>query len=94
MLMPERILINERNAIERNVEGLKNGSRKILELANKNFELQELRIKAADPQTILAKGYSLTLDSSGKIIRGAKGIESGTKITTRFADGEIRSIVE
>lgn len=91
---PGRIFDNEKEAIYRGIEGLKNGSRKILELANKNFELQELRVRAADPQTILKKGYSLTLDENGKVVKGAAGLTSGARITTRFADGDIRSIVE
>lgn len=91
---PERLFQNEHDVIERYADGLKNGSRKILELANKNFELQELRVKTVDPQTILKKGYSLTLDSNGKVIRGAANITSGTLIVTRFADGDVRSIVE
>lgn len=88
------ILREETARIDRNIEGLKQGSRKILDLAKSKFNLSEVKVKAADPETTLAKGYSLTLDANGKFIRNASQLKAGDKLTTRLRDGEITSVVQ
>ncbi len=51
------------------------------------------RLRLLGPQSTLERGYSITLDSAGRILRSAKGITEGTELTTRLADGRLRSIV-
>lgn len=94
MTAPKRSLASGLEALDRGEVGLKNGSRKLLELARSNFLLVETRLKAADPNTILSKGYTLTLNSEGKAIRSAKKIASGELLTTRFCDGSVTSVAK
>ncbi|MBR2059838.1 MAG: exodeoxyribonuclease VII large subunit, partial [Fibrobacter sp.] len=90
-----RFMLREETArLDRNVEGLKQGTRKILDLAQSQFKLTELRVKSADPETALAKGYTLTLDSSGKFIRNAAQLKSGDTLRTKFRDGTVESVVQ
>lgn len=56
--------------------------------------LLETRIKAADPRSILSRGYTLTLDSSGKVSRSVKDFRKGEEIRILFPDGEIKAIVK
>lgn len=88
------IIRDEKARMERNIEGLRQGSRKILDLAKSNFNLSETKVKAVDPATILAKGYSLTLNAEGKFIRNACDVKSGDTLTTRFKDGTVTSVVQ
>lgn len=88
------IIRNENARLDRDVEGLRQGSRKILDLAKSKFSLSEVRVKAADPATTLAKGYSLTLTADGKFVRKASQLKPGDKLTTRLRDGEVISIVQ
>lgn len=88
------ILRGENDRLERNTEGLKQGTRKILDLEKAKFSLLEIKVNTANPANILAKGYSLTLDSAGKFIRSASQLKSGDKLTSRFHDGEVTSIVQ
>lgn len=83
----------EHDRLERNTEGLKQGTRKIIELEKTKFALNEIKVKAADPSTILSKGYTLTLDANGKFIRNASNLKAGDRITTRFREGDITSQV-
>ena len=87
-------LKSEHDRLDRNKEGLKQGSRKILDLAKSQFELISEKVKNADPKTTLAKGYTLTLDANGKFIRNKDRIKPGDTLTTRFKDGSIESIVK
>ena len=88
------IFRGENERLSRNAEGLHQGSRKILDLEKSKFELIELRVKSADPATVLAKGYTLTLDANGKFVRNKSQLKSGDKLTTRFKDGNITSVVQ
>ena len=84
---------NESIRLDRNEEGLRQGSRKILDLEKSKFELMDVRVRSVDPQTIIAKGYTLTTGSDGKFIRSASDLKSGDVMRTRFRDGSVESIV-
>ncbi len=88
------VLRDENARLDRNAEGLHQGTRKILDLAKSQFTLLETKVKAADPATALARGYSLTLDANGKFVRNANQLKAGDKLTTRFKDGEVTSVVQ
>lgn len=90
----QHILRGENERLERNGEGLRQGTRKILDLEKARFSLFETRTNAVNPKNILAKGYSLTLDSSGKFVRSANQLKPGDKLTSRFHDGEVTSVVQ
>lgn len=57
------------------------------------IQLTEQFIKMASPAYVLKRGYSLTL-KDGKIVKQAAGLVAGDKLVTRFADGEVKTIVE
>ena len=85
------IIKNEKSRIQRNAEGLKQGSRKILDLEKTKFDLMESRVKSVNPKTILSKGYTLTLDASGKFIHNAGQVKAGDILRTKFRDGIVES---
>lgn len=87
------IIKNESARLERNVEGLRQGTRKILDLEKTKFSLLEVRTKNADPATVIAKGYTLTLDANGKFIRNASQLKQGDIMRTQFKDGFVESTV-
>jgi exodeoxyribonuclease VII large subunit len=51
-------------------------------------------LAAYDVERQLERGYTLTLDEAGRLVRQADAIAVGGQITTRFADGMVRSRVE
>ena len=57
------------------------------------IQLTEQFIKMASPDYVLKRGYSLAL-KDGKIIKHATGLASGDELVTRFADGDVKSIVK
>ena len=88
------IFRGEQDRIDRNSEGLHQGTRKILDLEKSKFNLMELRVKNADPETTLSKGYTLTLDANGKFVRNKSQLKPGDTLTTRFKDGSVISVVK
>jgi exodeoxyribonuclease VII large subunit len=51
-------------------------------------------LNAYDVERQLERGYTLTLDADGRILRSVADVARGGEIVTRFADGNARSLVE
>ncbi len=51
-------------------------------------------LEAVSPLKILDRGYTITTDDSGRVLRSATGINPGQRLTTRFPDGQVYSITE
>lgn len=51
------------------------------------------KLSVLSPYSVLDRGYSLTTDSAGAIIKSADAVSAGDEIVTRFKTGEIRSVV-
>ena len=65
----------------------------LLQKEQNKLQLLCQRVVAADPENILKRGYTMTL-CDGRIVHCAAELSKGNIITTRFADGEVRSRVE
>jgi exodeoxyribonuclease VII large subunit len=53
----------------------------------------ESLLRAADPRTALARGFSLTTDASGSLVRSVAQALPGTIVETRVVDGSFESVV-
>lgn len=57
-------------------------------------DMIESRILSADPRNILKRGYTLTLDASGKVVRSASAFSPGDTLRVLFPDGEVNATVK
>ncbi len=76
------------------LENLKKSFSNFTHLTEAKLDVLEERLHALDPKTILARGYSLTFNDSGKLIKNAADVVCGMKLVTRFADGDVQSVAE
>lgn len=51
-------------------------------------------LKALGPENVLERGFSITFDKDGGIVKDAGTMKKGDRITTRLLKGEVRSKVE
>lgn len=51
------------------------------------------KLEALSPLSVLARGYSLTFDTDGKLLRDAAAVHRGDRVRTRLARGEFESEV-
>lgn len=67
-----------------------------LSLEKKRAKLDQLdaKLSVLSPYSVLERGYSLTTNASGVVIKNADTVKPGDEITTRLASGEIRSVVK
>ncbi len=91
--IPQFHLRTEHERLKRNKDGFTIGVQKILKLKLAHFELLETKVRLADPETLLARGYSLTYRKDGKPVRNGESLKSGDVLVTRFAQGSVESVV-
>jgi exodeoxyribonuclease VII large subunit len=67
-----------------------------LQLLKRNDKLAYLtgKLNTVSPLSTLSRGYSITHDENGNIVRSAEVVREGQLISTRFADGSVISRVE
>ena len=51
------------------------------------------RLASLDPAAVLSRGYSVTRDADGRVVRRPSDVRAGAEVTTRLAHGQIRSRV-
>ncbi|MDP2136304.1 MAG: exodeoxyribonuclease VII large subunit [Candidatus Didemnitutus sp.] len=52
------------------------------------------RLESVSPRSVLQRGFAIVRDEAGQPIARAKGVKSGQKLVSEFADGDVRSRVE
>jgi exonuclease VII large subunit len=48
-------------------------------------------VRAFDPARSLARGWSITHDGDGRLVRSTADVGGGSELVTTVADGEVRS---
>jgi exodeoxyribonuclease VII large subunit len=66
---------------------------RLLENATNRFRHVEGILRVLGPEATLRRGYSITTDESGKLIRSKLSVQKRMKIKTRVSDGEFDSEV-
>ena len=67
------------------------GSR--LKASRRGLTSAEAGLRTLSPTAVLERGYSITFDGSGRVLRSAAQATEASTILTRFADGAVRSRV-
>jgi exodeoxyribonuclease VII large subunit len=62
--------------------------------AERGLATVEARLRALDPQRALARGWSITRASDGRLVRGPTDVVPGDALVTQLAGGEVRSTVD
>ena len=83
-----------RSRIAVSVERLRNRPRTALERQSQKLMMHAASVRLLDPVTTMARGWSITRDSSGNVVRSISDIKKGDTVVTALADGSITSTVE
>jgi len=65
----------------------------VMERAKDRFRRVEGILRVLGPEATLRRGYSITTNERGKLIRTVKSVEPRMIIHTRLSDGEFDSTV-
>jgi exodeoxyribonuclease VII large subunit len=70
------------------------GGRATVPAQRQRLAVLEARLRAADPQVQLARGFSITLNDRGEVVRSVRQAPPGTRVRTRLVDGALVARVE
>jgi exodeoxyribonuclease VII large subunit len=65
----------------------------LLQRKKDRLETSKRTLESLNPDRVLSRGFSLSIDSKGKPLTSAASVKEGESIKTRFKDGIINSIV-
>ncbi|MFL6521756.1 MAG: exodeoxyribonuclease VII large subunit [Chthoniobacterales bacterium] len=66
---------------------------RFIETARQRFQTAEGILRVVSPEATLHRGYSITTDAEGKVIRSVAAAKPKSKVRTRVTDGEFESEV-
>jgi exodeoxyribonuclease VII large subunit len=97
-LSPDRLhdaLARQGNAVSSRLDEVQARVRAALRLAGSELARRQATLEAADPARILRRGFTLTRDAGGDILRDPSSLSDGDVLVTQFFAGSARSrIVE
>lgn len=91
---PRRRLPELALRLERARATLEAGLRRRVQRLSSRLEARAAGLGALDPEGVLLRGYSITLDDdTGRVVRSVTAVGEGARLTTRLADGRLASTV-
>jgi exodeoxyribonuclease VII large subunit len=75
-------------------ERLARSARRQLPASVQTLDHVEERLRLLDPAHTLARGWSITRNADGAVLRSAAEVQPGHTLTTQLASGTVRSTVE
>lgn len=63
-----------------------------VEKAAAALERNQKSLELLNPYRVLERGYSITTDAAGRVVRAAADVEKGAHLMTRLGDGQVESV--
>ena len=67
--------------------------RSAVERAAATLRTLDGKLGLLNPYGVLQRGYSITVDADGHVVRAAASVHPGDRLTTRLGEGEVESVV-
>lgn len=91
---PERLLGQYGKELVNSSRNLHRAMQAKLEQSRQALVQQSRNLNTVSPLATLSRGYSITLDDNGNVLRDANAVKAGDRLRTRLHEGELISIVE
>lgn len=78
---------------DRHQDALRDRPQRAIRSQAQRLDLLEAKISASDPAQALQRGYSITTDVNGRLVRRSSEVSIGAVLTTRLAQGTVTSTV-
>jgi exodeoxyribonuclease VII large subunit len=94
LLSPQARMANWRQQLDSQQRRFDAAFAQSWQATNHRLEQAVAKLDLLSPKSTLSRGYSITtLADSGRLVRSASNVASGTKISTKLLDGEFNSVV-
>ena len=91
---PRALILQQTQHLQRLKESLVSQMARSLEKSEARVDGLAGRLHALSPLAVLERGYSITFDEKGRIVKAAAEVKSGDRIQTRLHRGRLTSRVE
>ena len=91
---PERLLLEPERRLQAVRKIMSRQPETLIGRAEQGMALLTARLDAVSPLKVLGRGYSVTLDERGQLLKSVDSVHWGEEIHTRLQDGEIYSVVQ
>ncbi|MFZ9015886.1 MAG: exodeoxyribonuclease VII large subunit [Ilumatobacteraceae bacterium] len=92
--VPVRRLAECAATLDRASTSLQRSATRSVASATHSLDERAARVAVLDPAALLRRGWSITRDAGGRVVRSVSDVSPGTVITTQLADGELSSRIE
>ena len=92
--LTENSLVRARSRISLAVERLRTRPRTALDRQTQRLTMHAASLRLLDPVTTMARGWSITRDGKGNVVRSTTDVKQGDTLVTLVVDGSISSTVE
>jgi exodeoxyribonuclease VII large subunit len=90
---PSREVVLRRSRFAEFVRRLEACPSQLVNTMQRRFERAEKILAVLGPEATLRRGYSMTIDVTGNLVRSVTQVKRGDRLRTRVTDGEIESNV-
>ena len=84
---PSVYIDNRRLELDYRTEKLGTAVERLLAGKRRAFETRGAALDAMSPMRVLSRGYSITENAAGKLVRSVEELSCGDSVTVRFSDG-------
>ena len=91
LLNPSRELAAHQHGVDLLHVRLTRSIRHLHEKLVNSLKLQSDLLDSLSPLSVLHRGYSVTMDKSGKLLRSVKDVQSGEELQVRLEDGTLQT---
>lgn len=91
---PQQLLKRSKLQLDASSRRLRQSLRSSLETRNTNLGALIRSLNSVSPLSTLARGYSITYDSTSKVIRTSDDVKVGATIVSKLSEGKISSVIK
>lgn len=91
---PARIIERKKQVLDHSRDLLRRTARQALQASAERLQSLGSLLRTLGPESTFARGFSITMDAGGRVLRDAQKVKKGDQLTTRLAHGELSSRVE
>ena len=90
---PDRKLAQASHQLQQLQARLQQSMQQQLRSSQNTLAMQASRLESVSPLNVLARGYSITKNEQGKVIKSTSQVNQGDSLLTELADGIVQSVV-
>jgi exodeoxyribonuclease VII large subunit len=83
-----------RSQLDENTKELESQVKFYIQNCRQSLQFTEKNIAILDPINVLRRGFSITLDKTGKAVKNPGELETNESLTTIFANGKVTSVIK